>query len=464
MPFLLPLAVLVAIASADVVEGTEGHADAATGRLGAVLTLGLLAAISLVPWPIHVRLRRRLERTGQHAWVARAQRLTSLQMTGTHAAMLLGVLVWGWSATAAAWTRHVPLVGTLLTIAPWLLAAGATLAQAYPLEAMLRGAGMVRGFDQGEADLGAIRVPSRGEWVWDGLRERILCVIAPGILLFAWWDVSEVAVAWWNGMKAAGEGVDPEAAAMWAKVAGMALMIVIGPAVMARVLPTTAVRSGSVYELARAVGRATGVRPPAIRLWRTTRPVANAAIMGAVPGTRTMLLTSRLVDRLDDAHLAAVMAHELAHVKHRHVPWIAGTIATGLLATDAVAAVAERAGVLTPGGLHVGAGIVVALGAMGLVARRFEWQADATGARTIEGVVAEPGGGPRVMAETLGMIGELNHVSLRRNDFLHGSLGVRIRRLARGDGSIHRICRWSKACVLLGAIASIGLVVWLSSG
>ncbi|MCA9217441.1 MAG: M48 family metalloprotease [Planctomycetales bacterium] len=54
-------------------------------------------------------------------------------------------------------------------------------------------------------------------------------------------------------------------------------------------------------------------------LWKTGNRSLNAAVAGAFRRTRILLLSDALVDSFNDTDLEAVVAHEMAHVKHRHI-------------------------------------------------------------------------------------------------------------------------------------------------
>jgi Zn-dependent protease with chaperone function len=47
----------------------------------------------------------------------------------------------------------------------------------------------------------------------------------------------------------------------------------------------------------------------------------TAAVMGVVPGLRFILLTPAIIDSMSEDELHAVLAHELGHVKKRHLLW-----------------------------------------------------------------------------------------------------------------------------------------------
>lgn len=76
-----------------------------------------------------------------------------------------------------------------------------------------------------------------------------------------------------------------------------------------------------------------GVRVAEICLWRTGGRSINAAVAGAFQNSRILLLSDALLDSFDDDDLDAVVAHEMAHVKHRHIQsMLWSLIAAGLVA------------------------------------------------------------------------------------------------------------------------------------
>ncbi len=70
-----------------------------------------------------------------------------------------------------------------------------------------------------------------------------------------------------------------------------------------------------------------------ICLWRTGNRCVNAAVAGAFRRSRILLITDALLDSFSETELDAVVAHEMAHVKHRHVPTMLWSlVAAGLTA------------------------------------------------------------------------------------------------------------------------------------
>ncbi len=76
-----------------------------------------------------------------------------------------------------------------------------------------------------------------------------------------------------------------------------------------------------------------GVRFQEILLWPLKGGKAcTAAVLGIVPRFRYLLVTPCLLDHLTDEEIEAVLAHEVAHIRYRHLLWLAAFIgAYGLL-------------------------------------------------------------------------------------------------------------------------------------
>lgn len=116
--------------------------------------------------------------------------------------------------------------------------------------------------------------------------------------------------------------LDDAAQLRWGVLAGALLLITVGVAYggLVSLVITGAVRGASerVRHLAHAAAKREGVR-----LWSVWRlptgsvPFANAA---AIPWARTMVVTDRITEILEDDELDAVLAHEAGHLSE--TPWV----------------------------------------------------------------------------------------------------------------------------------------------
>ena len=169
-------------------------------------------------------------------------------------------------------------------------------------------------------------------------------------------------------------------------------------------------------------------------VWRTGGTIANAAVVGVFPSLRYLAFTDAMLDALGDDELEAVTAHEAAHLRKRHVPWLAGAV---------LATVAATGGLLGTGAILIGFGgevslvvvsamtIGVTLLTLGAVSRRFEWQADAFAAAHLSGespTLTQQASD--AMSFALRRVAALNKADPNRFDWRHGSITERRRRLA----------------------------------
>lgn len=66
--------------------------------------------------------------------------------------------------------------------------------------------------------------------------------------------------------------------------------------------------------------QSSGVSIARMRVWNTGNQIANAAVTGLLPGFRIVLLTDALLKHFTSDEVAAVVRHEVGHVKLLHLP------------------------------------------------------------------------------------------------------------------------------------------------
>ncbi len=64
-----------------------------------------------------------------------------------------------------------------------------------------------------------------------------------------------------------------------------------------------------------------GLRFSDFLIWPLDSGLCTAAVVGVIPAFRYIMLTPCLVEHLSDEEIEAVLAHECAHVKKRHILW-----------------------------------------------------------------------------------------------------------------------------------------------
>lgn len=149
--------------------------------------------------------------------------------------------------------------------------------------------------------------------------------------------------------------------------------------------PVGEARQPAMYRLVRELSTAARLPVPGLFVSPTAAP--NVFTAGRGPRHATICCTEGLLAQLDERELRAVLAHQIAHVHHRHVllPSLAVVLATGVLLPAQLAwRPAERAG--DDGGGLLGRALVlvlapIAAGVLRLGASRSRrYQADAAGA------------------------------------------------------------------------------------
>jgi hypothetical protein len=245
-------------------------------------------------------------------------------------------------------------------------------------------------------------------------------------------------------------------------------------------------------------------------VWRTFGGMTNAAVMGVLAPVRYVLLTDALLEQMSDDQVEAVMAHELAHIRKRHLLWLVLVAGVALVAVETAAAVSLQ---LTGRALihfgwegylpqllsdrdavaaaSLGFAVVIWLGLFGWVSRRFERQADSFAVahlarRDHDDDVPHPGPEPdaptatiqanaiTTMVAALDRVAELNNITPTRRSWRHGSIRWRQRYLRSLEGlpvtelPIDRVVNWiiflTAATLLVMITASMwtpNLPIWL---
>jgi STE24 endopeptidase len=195
-----------------------------------------------------------------------------------------------------------------------------------------------------------------------------------------------------------------------------------------------------------------------ILLWQTNGLMGNAAVMGLFPRVRYILMTDVLLDTMSDAQIEAVFAHEIGHVRHRHMLWYVGLVAIFTLLSLGPGEWANAWLVNRLGDsqwlqlAQVLAGLALFWFSFGFVSRRFERQADVFAARTIAGTepaaILSPGTvspyGATLFASALRRVAVINNIPLARPEWIHGSIASRmqfVQSLAASPDLTHRFDR-----------------------
>lgn len=147
-----------------------------------------------------------------------------------------------------------------------------------------------------------------------------------------------------------------------------------------------------LYDMVDRLRRQAGLPMPTVAIAPSAQP--NAFATGRSPSKSVVCFTRGILEALSPSELEGVTAHELAHVKHRHM--LAGTVAATMAGTIGILASIARWGAFFGGGdeddnilVVLAMSIVAPLGAAVVqmaISRQNEFQAD----RTAGQIVGDP--------------------------------------------------------------------------
>ncbi len=472
----------------------------ATGAM-LLAMVAIAAATHAVCWAA----TRMIDRRGSLAAVRSADRMLLAGQTLAVVTHVLGVFIGGW-VDVVRWGLGVGdliIVDEAIAILPAIMVIAVGWWSFYPIERRLRESVWMRVLEEGHP---LYPTPTRSQFVLSSVRHQLLLTLVPLLMIGAWSESVDRALGWIHRggadalLPAAGEWLrqspdHPAIAGLIGRIVGVIVVLCVSSLVMRCVWETIRLSDGPLRDrLLGLCGRAE-VRVRDLLVWRTRGTMVNGAAMGLVAPLRYILLTDALLDHLPTRQVESVMAHEIAHVRHRHIPWLLAAL-IGSIGVFGVLSVLPVWGLsiwLAPAGidddrtppwwlvnaeaLMAGPMLAGVLLTFGWVSRRFEWQADAFAARllSIDPDTPLPPGvqsPERVTQESvdamvgaLASVAELNHIPIQRRSFRHGSIRVRQRRLNTLVGRplntlpIDRQVRWIKGAIVVALILTAAMVV-----
>jgi Zn-dependent protease with chaperone function len=434
---------------------------------------------------------RRLARTGRVSAVRHAERAVKVARIAAVFAYAWLVLRAGFLGAVRSAVGDLILVDEAIVMAPTLLVLILGWWSMYPIDRRLHEAGLIARLDDGRP---VCPMPGRGGYVLDRIRHDLLLLLAPIALILAWSEfVINLLGQRQPGMMATPTGDWRTTAAPWLQLAGAILILLLAPLVIRMLWRTAPIEPGPIRNRLTALCERQGVRFRQILVWKTHGMMINGAVLGFWAPIRYVLLTDALLESLPDDQVEAVMAHEVGHVRRRHMPWLLGSMIVGLgLSTMAMTLVSV--GVLSAmramgwrtgsagSALEVATllvGVSAGLLVFGWVSRRFERQADAFAVEHISGLTRRNDPGPGLvcqpdaadaMAGALASVATLNHIPRRRWTWRHGSIAGRQHEIGILIGQpvdalpIDRMCRVIKRWILagfflMGAMAVLTMIV-----
>lgn len=512
MGSFLVMAIFAVVLSADSLSGGAGNGHAGDGHASSLsfaqwlLALGPFGVLIVVQQIVGVISEKQLEATG--SWRA-VLRLDNTNLVCRW--MGLALHAWGvfglgtLSAVRAAVGDLVLLDEVLVTLPPLAVMASAWWAT-YPIDVRLREAGLI-----GALDRGATYHPpaGRARFVFMQFRHQVLLVAVPVLCAVCVSEISTIVMRKLVNLHRAGEGaawlqrlgawLEQPDAAQWTHTGVQAitviLIVLLLPIAVRYLWDTVPLREGTTAEALLRMCKQSGVKVRDILMWRTDGTSINGAVIGVIGRARHILLTDALLDMLPLDQVRAVLAHEIAHVKLRHIPWLALVAFSTLALMSVIGEFALLPFKFTPEDpvsvIELSL-VTVMLGTTGLVfgfvSRRFEWQADAYAAKLLseqnavtpetpaDEVFDRPAGlvhtrAVSAMIGALDMVSKLNHIPLGRFSFRHGSMRRRMENLVLIELQsvdslpIDRVCnRIKRAGLVVMVIAAVLWTVRLSIG
>ncbi len=471
---LYPILLILAVVAADgglAIDVTNGRWGSWPGLLVAMVPV--LAADAVVAVVVTAALRSMRSAAGPQG-IRRAERVITAArwfLLLNHAA---AVLLFGWLAAVRGLLGDLVVLDELVCIAPPVVGIMGVWWVQYPLERRIRDAMLISRLDTGSP---IYPMPQRWAYVMLRARSELLLLLVPVLTIVALaevidWTIARPFAATW-----------PDWVADAAKLGAAAAVFLFAPLTSRVLLHVRPLEPGPQRDSLLAVCRQHKVRVRDILLWDTHGTIINAAVMGVVGPLRYVLLTDAMLELMSKREVLAVMAHEVAHVRRHHVPWLVVALLAAVSVTIPLFQLplflAEGlgwSGRVPTGGASVPIWLQIALTAgqiaaallvFGWVSRRFERQADtfavghlsgsADGAEVIQPEAVDS------LRSALSRIAHLNHIDPRRPSWRHGSIAWRLEYLSSiigrpiADLPIDRLVRWIKliaALVLAGTIAA----------
>ena len=486
MPHLFVIAVLVSLSlagGAGVVGSGEGGEAVHTWADGLIPTgaapwarsaviLAPFLAIAVAAWAGNHLCIRAIDRRGRVGAVRWSSRVILLARTAALGWHMVSVFALGLLGLVRTLTGDLVLVDELIASAPAFGVLLLTYRLAHPIERRIRDAMMIRTLDEGRP---VYAFPTPWRYVLGAARNSLAIMFVPLVLILGWSDLLDRAVphiAWPGWLPEAGRSGAPAAI----RLAGSIAIFALVPPVMTRVWDTVPIPPGELRTGLESLARAHRIRLRRFLIWRTGGSMLNGAVIGLVPWLRYIVLTDALLENLTEPEVEAVAAHEVAHVRKHHMLWLAAAVlGSALLVGEGAALGFMRAGWSDDATAWSSAGVslVAVVLVLGIVSRRFEWQADAFAARhlsesaggTDEDASVITGSGAHAMSAALARVARLNGMPETRFTWRHGSIATRRRRLARLVGTradrmpIDGRVLVVKFCTLLGLGAGLWLLI-----
>jgi Zn-dependent protease with chaperone function len=147
-------------------------------------------------------------------------------------------------------------------------------------------------------------------YLWLHVRHHLGLILLPPLLIVALFDSL-------TALHVAPADLDT---AWWLVAPLLATMLLIMPVAVRRIWRTTPLPGGALRQLLDEVCRGRKCHVREMLVWHTDATLANAAVVGLSRWLRYVLLSDVLLARLSARQIAAVLRHELGHLRRWHLP------------------------------------------------------------------------------------------------------------------------------------------------
>ncbi len=436
------------------------------------LVLGMFAVLAGVEWLLCRRLRRALDASGTRPVRAfrRHELAQALLQQLTLAGFLIALFGLGWRHWLEATLGDLYLINDLIALSLPLGVIVFGWWSFYPVDRVLRERALDQALES-ERDRWPIRTRA---YVFTQVRQQLLLMLGPTLILLAWVQAVRRITNHWP------EYADYSSALT---LAGGLSVFLFAPLVMRHLWDTIPLPEGDVHRRLRALCETYGIKVRSLLLWRTHSGMINGAVMGLVGRLRYILLTDGLIERMAPEHIEAVMAHEIGHVRYRHVPLMAMAALATLGVIDLLIGLGREAGMRAglesfhqsgwPDVLHLVLLILGWIAVFGWISRRFERQADTFAVQHLSrdsDVITEHAVG--VFTEALRGVARLNYMAegdesdrgvisrslMQLRHWRHGTIAWRLQYLKSLTGTPTNACRIDRIIRHLAWIAILTLV------
>jgi len=408
----------------------------------------LLGGMALIALGTHLTLMvagRRLDRTGSFRALKVADAALTISRLAIGGLFVVAVFALDWVGVVRQAVGDWVGVDEALIGAPPMIVYALGWWSFYPIERRLHEAAMLRMFDEGRS---VHLMPRRIGYTWEKLRYSALAALVPLALILMWGEAATWAALHTNVLPWPVDDDRSTLALAGAQMAGAVLVLILSPPILMALWDTIPMPAGELRDRLGAMCRRHRVRCGSMRLWRTRGLILNGAVVGVIPRLRFLLLTDALIENLSSGQLEAVMAHEVGHIRRRHLPWLLASLVVAfgwaVWGMDAIlgavfgeseieAQTSLSALDVTGSALAIAVGLVV----FGFVSRLFERQADAFAVQDACGMTRSHQGAGAVvtveaaetMAGALDAVARFNHIPRDKFTWRHGSIAGRCRRI-----------------------------------